>query len=170
MKNSLLKFLFAVTLALPALVSAQPLGRTFQDPTAGAPCAGAGIDPVLNINNGHMWGCLNAGTLSSPNWIWTQLNSNGTTVANTPVVVSSGTQGANSCSSATTVTMTGLAVGMVAIPGYTSSPAALTGWGANGGMVFLAWPSAANTLSYVLCNQTASSITYSAITLEVGAR
>ena len=91
-------------------------------------------------------------------------------VANTTVAVSSGTQGANSCSSASTVTMTGLTTSMTALIGYSASPAALTGWGSTGGMVFQAWPSASNTLSWIVCNQTATSITYSAITFNVGAR
>jgi hypothetical protein len=91
-------------------------------------------------------------------------------VADTTVTVSSGTQGANSCSSASTVTMTGLTTSMVALVGYSASPSALTGWGSTGGMVFQAWPSASNTLSWIVCNQTATSITYSAITFNVGAR
>jgi hypothetical protein len=91
-------------------------------------------------------------------------------VLDTTVTVGSGTQSANSCSSASTVTMTGLTTSMVILPGYSSTPSALIGWGSSGGMVFQAWPSAANTLAYILCNQTSSSITYSAITFNVGAR
>ncbi len=91
-------------------------------------------------------------------------------VANTAVAVSSGTQGANSCSSPSTVSMANLTTSMVALVGYSSSPAALTGWGSTGGMVFQAWPSAAGTMSWIVCNQTGSSITYSAITFNLGAR
>jgi len=91
-------------------------------------------------------------------------------VADTTVAISSGTQGANSCSTAATATMSGLTTSMVALVGYIGSPAALRGWGSTGGMVFQAWPSAANTLSWMVCNQTSSSITYSAITFNVGAR
>jgi hypothetical protein len=46
----------------------------------------------------------------------------------------------------------------------------LTGWGSTGGMTFKIWPSAANTASWKLCNQTGSSISYSAITFNVGAQ
>lgn len=103
--------------------------------------------------------------------IQTQLNGKAAVgVANTTVAVSSATQGANSCSSATTVTMTGLTTSMVSLLGYSANPAALTGWGSTGGMVFQAWPSATNTLSWAVCNQTSSPITYSAITFNVGAR
>lgn len=86
------------------------------------------------------------------------------------VAVSSGSQGSNSCSSATTQTVSGLTTSSVLIPGYSASPATLTGWGSTGGMVFQTWPSAANTLSWIVCNQTTSSISYSAITFNVGVR
>jgi hypothetical protein len=91
-------------------------------------------------------------------------------VANTTVTVSSGTQGANSCSSPSTVSMANLTTSMVALVGYSSNPGSLTGWGSSSGMVFQAWPSAAGTMSWIVCNQTASSITYSAITFNLGAR
>ena len=94
----------------------------------------------------------------------------GLSVADTTVVVSSGTQGANSCSSPATVSMTGLTTSMVALVNYSASPSALTGWGSTGGMVFQAWPSAADTMSWIVCNQTGTSITYSAVTFNVGAR
>jgi uncharacterized caspase-like protein/Tfp pilus assembly protein PilF len=83
------------------------------------------------------------------------------------VRVTGATQGANSCSSASTQTMTGLTTQSVIMPGYSSDPSGLTGWGSTGGMVFQAWPSAANTLSWKVCNQTTSSITYSSITFNV---
>jgi hypothetical protein len=91
-------------------------------------------------------------------------------IANTTVAVTSGTQGANSCSSASTVSMTNLTTSMVARVGYSANPASLTGWGSSGGMVFQAWPSAAGTMSWIVCNQASSSITYSAITFNLGAR
>jgi hypothetical protein len=91
-------------------------------------------------------------------------------IANTTVAVTSGTQGANSCSSASTVSMTNLTTSMVALVGYSANPASLTGWGSSGGMVFQAWPSAAGTMSWIVCNQASSSITYSAITFNLGAR
>ena len=103
--------------------------------------------------------------------IQTQLDSKlSATPADISVVVSSGTLGANTCSSATPATMTGLTTSMLVEPGYTSNPAALTGWGAVGGMTFKAWPSATNTVSWILCNQTSASISYSGITFQIGAR
>ena len=89
-------------------------------------------------------------------------------VVNTTVVVGSGTQGANSCSSTTNVTMTGLATPMTVLPGYSAAPT--TYWAATGGMVFQIWPSAPNTATWQVCNQTSASITYPAITFNVGAR
>lgn len=94
-----------------------------------------------------------------------------TPIANITIAVSGGTQAANSCSSASTATMTGLATSSVVLPGYSGDPTAITGWGgATTGMTFKAWPSAANTVSWKVCNETGSSITYSAITFNVGAR
>jgi len=94
----------------------------------------------------------------------------GSAIADTTVAVSGGTQGANSCSSATSVAMTGLTTSMVVLSGYSATPAAATGWGSTGGMVFQAWPDSAGTMKWIVCNQTASSITYGAITFNVGAR
>jgi hypothetical protein len=92
-------------------------------------------------------------------------------VFNSTVAVTGSTQAANSCSSsATTKTMTGLTTSMTPLVSYSSDPSSLTGWGSTGGMTFVAWPSASNTLSWKVCNQTASSITYSSITFNVGAR
>lgn len=90
--------------------------------------------------------------------------------SDTTVTVSSGTQGANSCSSTTNVTMSGLTTSMVVFAGYSASTSGLTGWGSTGGMVFQIWPSSTNTATWWVCNQTASSITYSAITFNVGAK
>lgn len=99
---------------------------------------------------------------------WGKVFSNGSSaLANTTVAVTGAVQGANSCSSATTATVTGLTTSNVILPGYSASPAALTGWGSTAGMVFQAWPSAANTMSWIVCNQTTGSITYSAITFNV---
>lgn len=103
--------------------------------------------------------------------IQTQLDSKlSSTPANISVVINPGNQIANSCSSTATATMTGLTTSMLVMVGYTSSPSALTGWGGTGGMTFKAWPSATNTVSYILCNQTSSSINYSGITFRIGAR
>lgn len=91
-------------------------------------------------------------------------------ISDTTVAVSAGSQGGNSCSGATTFTMTGLTTSMVIHVGYSADPASLTGWGSTGGMVFHAWPSAVNTGSWEVCNQTGSSISYSSITFNISAR
>ena len=86
--------------------------------------------------------------------------------------ISSGTQGANSCTSVGTFTDTGLATSGAqsrVVVSYVGSASSLVGWGSTGGMVFHAWPSSSNTAAGEVCNQTALSITYSAITLGLGA-
>jgi hypothetical protein len=98
------------------------------------------------------------------NWIASGVSTN---TCRYSVAVTGTTQGANSCSSSATKTVTGLQPGMVITPGFSSDPTALTGWGSTGGMVFKAWPSANNTLSWSVCNPTGSSITYSSITFNV---
>ena len=88
------------------------------------------------------------------------------------VTVSSATQGSTSCSSTSTATDTGLTTSGAfsrVVVSYTSDPSSLTGWGSNGGMVFQAWPTSANTATWRVCNQSASSITYSTITFGLGA-
>lgn len=94
-------------------------------------------------------------------------------IANITIAVTGTTQGANSCSSPATATMSGLTTsgsGSHLTTGYTANPTSLTGWGSTGGMVFQAWPSAANTVSWIVCNQTASPITFSSITFSMGAQ
>ena len=88
------------------------------------------------------------------------------------VTVSSATQGSTSCSSTSTATDTGLTTSGAfsrVVVSYTSDPSSLTGWGSNGGMVFQAWSTSANTATWRVCNQSASSITYSTITFGLGA-
>jgi len=91
-------------------------------------------------------------------------------IADTTIAVSSGSQGANSCSSTTNVTITGLTTAMVINAAYSANPASLAGWGSTGGMVFQIWPTPAtsNTATWQVCNQTGSTISYSAITFNIG--
>ena len=77
--------------------------------------------------------------------------------------------GANSCTSAATATMTGLTTTMAFSTAFATNPNGVTGWGANGGLVVTLWPTA-NTLNWSVCNQTGSSITPGAMTLNVGAQ
>jgi hypothetical protein len=63
--------------------------------------------------------------------------------------------------------MLGLETDMNVQVGYSSAASGLTGWGSAGGMVIQAFPSAANTLSWKVCNQSSASITYSSITFPV---
>jgi hypothetical protein len=94
-------------------------------------------------------------------------------IAPTTLTIATSTQAANSCTAIMGFTLTGVTTsgaGSIIEPGYQSSPSALTGWGSTGGIVLHLWPSAADTVGGEVCNQTASSITYSAITFTVGAR
>jgi hypothetical protein len=112
-------------------------------------------------------------TASSPNPCWTAAAGGGGGVTPATLTIATGTQAANSCTAITGFTLTGVTTsgtGSIIEPGYQSSPSALTGWGSTGGMVLHLWPSSANTVAGEICNQTASSITYSGITFNVGAR
>jgi hypothetical protein len=68
-----------------------------------------------------------------------------------------------------TVTMTGVTTTMAFSASPTTNPAAVTGWGSSGGLVLWMRPTA-NTLNWQVCNQTASSITPGALTMNVSAR
>lgn len=91
--------------------------------------------------------------------IQTQLNGKQATLL-TKVTTTVGTTaiGANTCATAVTVTMTGLASTNTLNFTPNSDVSAVTGWGATGGLTIAAWPTT-NTVNYKVCNQTASSIT-----------
>ncbi len=95
-------------------------------------------------------------------------------IPNITVTVPTGTLGPQAASaSATTVSMTGVTTsgpGSHITTSYTGDPTALAGWGTVGGMSFVAWPSAAGTVSWKLVNATGASITYAAITISIGAQ
>lgn len=74
---------------------------------------------------------------------------------------------ANTCTSPATKTIVGVTPKSVISAGYSADPTSLTGWGSTGGMVFHAWPSANDTVSWNVCNQSGSSITYGAITFNM---
>ena len=94
------------------------------------------------------------------------------------------TVNANTCSTPAVVTLTGTYSNATCTASYlhppilcstfstafATNPNAAVGWGANGGLVVELWPDATddNTLDWSICNQTASNITPTAITLNVG--
>jgi hypothetical protein len=90
-------------------------------------------------------------------------------VANIVIVMPTGVIPANSCTTASTQTMTGLTSTMAFDTAFASDPTGVSGWGANAGLSWEGWP-AANTVHWSVCNQTSSSITAGAISLNVGAR
>lgn len=75
---------------------------------------------------------------------------------------------ANTCTTPTATTMTGVVTTSAFLTAFSTNPNAVNGWGANGGLSFTAWPTA-NTLNWSVCNATAASITPGAISLNVGA-
>lgn len=75
---------------------------------------------------------------------------------------------ANTCTSGSTVTVPGLYTSARLNITYSGDPTGITGWGGTGGMVIQGWPSAQNTATYKLCNQSNAGITYGAITFNVG--
>lgn len=86
-------------------------------------------------------------------------------ISNTSVTVGTTLIPANSCSSASTVTMAGVSTGSTFQFTPASDPSSTTGWspGAAGQLYFNAWPTA-NTLNYKVCNPTTASITPGAST------
>lgn len=92
-----------------------------------------------------------------------------TVIANVTVTLPTTSIAANTCTTAATVTMTGLATTSVLIPTFASNPTAVTGWGTNGGLTFEAWPTA-NTLNWSVCNQTSAAITGGTMSLNVGGK
>lgn len=95
--------------------------------------------------------------------VWGALPRTTTSVGNVTV-------NANTCSGATTVTMTGVTAANTFDFTPSTDISAVVGWGSTGGLAIVAWPTA-NTLNYKTCNQTGSNITTGAsVTFNVSAR
>jgi hypothetical protein len=93
----------------------------------------------------------------------------GPSVAKVQLSLPSTTVNANTCSTPATATLTGVTSTSTFSSAFATNPVAAVGWGANGGMVVELWPDASpNVLDWSICNQTASNITPTAITLTVG--
>jgi hypothetical protein len=95
----------------------------------------------------------------------------GASVTDSTTTVGTTAISANSCTSATTVTMAGVTTSMTFAFTPTADLSAVTGWGAGGATLFFdAWPSA-NTLNYKVCNNSSAGITPgSSTTWNVSAR
>lgn len=79
---------------------------------------------------------------------------------------------ANTCTTPVGASFTGVAtsgIGSHITAGFLGDPAAVVGFGGIGGLAFNAWATGAGTYDWDVCNQTASSITSSAITISLGA-
>lgn len=98
-----------------------------------------------------------------------------TGIANIQISIGSFAIPANTCYGSTgsttpaTATMTGLGTTSVPFASFSGNPNAIVGWGTAGGLNLSMWPTS-NTLNYLVCNATSSSITGGAITFNVGAR
>lgn len=96
-----------------------------------------------------------------------------TLIAPVQVVISSGTLTGHTCTSETSVTMTGLVAPVGTTPGsrlqdtQEGSLAAVNGWGAVGGVNFYTYVYANNTMHWYVCNPTAGSISYGAANFDV---
>ncbi|MGH9735412.1 MAG: hypothetical protein ACRD8A_12590 [Candidatus Acidiferrales bacterium] len=90
-------------------------------------------------------------------------------VADTTFTTGTTAVSANTCTTASTVTMTGVTTSMAFVVTPSTDASAVNGWGSTGGLVLDVWPTA-NTLNYKVCNQTASSITPGSLTWNVGVR
>jgi hypothetical protein len=90
-------------------------------------------------------------------------------VADVPVVMPTAQIAANTCTATATVTMTNLTTAMTFTTAFATSPLAVVGWGATGGLSLMLWPTA-NTLHWSVCDQTALAITPGAMTINIGAK
>jgi hypothetical protein len=80
-------------------------------------------------------------------------------IANITVTITAATYAANTKSTVATATMTGLTTSSGVHWTPSADYSGVTGWGTTGGLTIFSWPSAANTVSYYVINQTGSSIT-----------
>lgn len=96
-------------------------------------------------------------------------NAGGAGIANIQIVLPTSAITANTCTAGATATMTGVTTTSAFSTAFATDPSAVTGWGANGGLSFIAWPTS-NTINWKVCNVTASSITPGAMTINVGAK
>ena len=69
--------------------------------------------------------------------------------------------GANSCTTAATISMPSVTTSSVFVITPSSSSAGITGWGSSGGLIIDAWPTA-GTFNWSVCNQSGVSVTPSA--------
>ena len=86
-------------------------------------------------------------------------------LASNGVALTTSAVAANTCVTATPITVTGTATTSGITTTFNSNPTGVTGWGSVGGLVIRTWPTL-NTINYAVCNQTASSITPGAISVN----
>jgi hypothetical protein len=129
--------------------------------------------PTLRVPSLQNTGCSTTGIVTTTN-----TGVYGCEAVITPIqlILPTSSLSANTCTSPSTVTMPNLIAPSGTIPGstfsvsYEGNPSSITGWGASGGLSLKLWVSAANTLSWEICNATGSSITPGALNVDIGAR
>jgi hypothetical protein len=169
------------TITLPAI---QPSTTFYMGVQAES---GGSVQPVIALASGATWfGTSTAPTLGVGQTLWIFADTqtagnyvgyivNASSVADTTVAVPAATFNANSCTAGANspLTMTGLTTTMTVTFTANSDTHATTGWGAPAaGVLYITnYPSAANTVTFYVCNNTASNITTSASqTFNVSAR
>jgi hypothetical protein len=90
-------------------------------------------------------------------------------IANIQVVLPTASIAANFCTTSTAASMPGVQPTSAFSTAYATSPNAVNGWGANGGLKFVAVPTT-DTLNWSICNGTAAAIIPGALTINVGAK
>ena len=160
----------------------------------GSPCTGTctinadeGVLTSLQLNGGtsmngnqgngtlvqHSTGSTVSGDLAVFDANGNVIDSGGSLVVGGSLTITTGTLASTTCTAVTTgqtvIGVTTSGAGSRVTVGFTGDPSSLVGWGANGGMELVIWPTAANTASWELCNPTANSITYDGITVGLGA-
>ena len=165
----------------PASVS---IGSTYAGPPLSYPSvvnSGSGASAVLNFTIPASWavgqGVISInGTAGTFTFNGTCFSLSGTVAtftcpaaARTQLTLPTTSISANTCTTTATVTLTGVGATSTFATAFAANPTAVNGWGANGGLVVQLWPDAttANTLDWSVCNQSGTSITPGAMTLNV---
>ena len=87
------------------------------------------------------------------------------------IAMPTGNISANTCTTPMVQPYGGVTATSSFVIGYATNPAGVAGWGATGGLVLALWPDATPAnggFDWSVCNQTTSTITAGAITINVG--
>lgn len=130
--------------------------------------ASISVGTVTQLASGATPTVTNVGTSSAAVFNF-GLPGTSTAIENVQVALPTAAIPANSCTAASTVSMSGLTTTSVIETAFGSDSATITGWGQVGGLTFIAWPTS-DTLHWRVCNVTSDSITPDPLTLNVGGK